>query len=98
MMLCYCVHIFKNFFVLCVFYKPARFLFTNNTSCVLLFQGDSGGPLQVFREDPYCMYSLIGITSFGIGCGDQEVNNFNIYVRVFYYIPWIESIVWPGET
>ncbi|CAG9823349.1 unnamed protein product [Phaedon cochleariae] len=52
-------------------------------------QGDSGGPLQLQQDGR--MY-LIGITSFGIGCGRPESPG--VYTRVSYYIPWIESIVW----
>ncbi|CAH1398757.1 unnamed protein product [Nezara viridula] len=55
-------------------------------------QGDSGGPLQVTRTDPYCMYSQIGITSFGVGCG---LITPGVYTRVSAYVPWIENIVWP---
>uniref|UniRef100_A0A1B6DI71 Peptidase S1 domain-containing protein n=1 Tax=Clastoptera arizonana TaxID=38151 RepID=A0A1B6DI71_9HEMI len=54
-------------------------------------QGDSGGPLQVRLQEPYCMYSLIGITSFGKLCGG---NTPAIYTRISYYTPWIENIVW----
>jgi len=55
-------------------------------------QGDSGGPLQVRLSDPYCMYSQVGVTSFGSGCGGDRPG---VYTRVSYYVPWIESIVWP---
>jgi secreted trypsin-like serine protease len=55
-------------------------------------QGDSGGPLQVVLEKPYCMYSVVGVTSFGKFCGFK--NSPAIYTRVSSYIHWIESIVW----
>ncbi|KAJ9594346.1 hypothetical protein L9F63_014222 [Diploptera punctata] len=55
-------------------------------------QGDSGGPLQVVLEKPYCMYSIVGLTSFGKFCGYK--NSPAIYTRVSSYIPWIENIVW----
>ncbi|XP_014259171.1 serine protease snake-like isoform X2 [Cimex lectularius] len=55
-------------------------------------QGDSGGPLQITLKKPYCMYSIIGITSFGKNCG-QSIPG--VYTRVSHFIPWIESIVWP---
>lgn len=55
-------------------------------------QGDSGGPLVVLNNDYYCMYSLIGITSTGKDCGGAAPG---IYTRVYNYISWIESIVWP---
>lgn len=52
-------------------------------------QGDSGGPLQVVLEE-YCMYSIIGVTSFGRFCGFP--NSPAIYTNVSHYIPWIESV------
>ncbi|CAH1398758.1 unnamed protein product [Nezara viridula] len=55
-------------------------------------KGDSGGPLQVHLKDPYCMYSQIGISSFGIGSGSTTPG---VYTRVSAYVPWIENIVWP---
>uniref|UniRef100_A0A224XHV2 Putative trypsin-like serine protease n=1 Tax=Panstrongylus lignarius TaxID=156445 RepID=A0A224XHV2_9HEMI len=55
-------------------------------------QGDSGGPLQVALSEPYCMFSQIGITSFGRACGS---NIPGVYTRVSNYISWIEKIVWP---
>lgn len=64
--------------------------------CVDLFQGDSGGPLQVILAQPYCMYKLLAITSKGsVACGSEH--SFNLYSRVFWFLPWIESVVWPGE-
>ncbi|XP_012264277.2 serine protease snake-like [Athalia rosae] len=56
-------------------------------------QGDSGGPIQRVLEDPYCMYSIVGITSFGKFCGFK--NSPAIYSRVSSYVDWIEGIVWP---
>lgn len=55
-------------------------------------QGDSGGPLQVILKKPYCMYEIIGVTSFGKFCGFRSSPA--IYTRVSHYIKWIESIVW----
>ena len=40
-----------------------------------------------------CMYDVIGITSFGASCGYAVPA---IYTRVYKYVPWIESIVWPN--
>lgn len=57
-------------------------------------QGDSGGPLQVFHPNQYCMYSIIGVTSFGKGCGLAGTPA--VYTRVYTYVPWIENIVWPN--
>ena len=62
-------------------------------------QGDSGGPLQVSTRndtraaaEPYCMYKIVGITSFGQACGYSAPG---VYTRVYHFVPWIESIVWP---
>ncbi|XP_021921295.1 serine protease snake-like [Zootermopsis nevadensis] len=55
-------------------------------------QGDSGGPLQVVLDNPYCMYSVVGVTSFGKFCGFK--NSPAVYTRVSSYVPWIESVVW----
>ncbi|XP_020300103.1 serine protease snake-like [Pseudomyrmex gracilis] len=56
-------------------------------------QGDSGGPLQRVLEDPYCMYSIVGVTSFGKFCAFKSMPA--IYTRVQSYLDWIENIVWP---
>lgn len=56
-------------------------------------QGDSGGPLQIHRFK--CLYTVIGITSYGKDCGIP--GSAGMYTRVSYYVPWIESIVWPVE-
>ncbi|XP_011497272.1 PREDICTED: serine protease snake-like [Ceratosolen solmsi marchali] len=56
-------------------------------------QGDSGGPLQRIINEPYCMYSLVGVTSFGKFCGFE--NSPAVYSKVSSYTDWIESIVWP---
>lgn len=58
-------------------------------------QGDSGGPLQYVLEDVHCMYSIIGVTSFGKFCGFS--NSPAVYVRVSNYIPWIVQTVWPQD-
>lgn len=55
-------------------------------------QGDSGGPLAVLHHLYVRMYTVIGITSIGRDCGGISPG---IYTRVFNYIPWIQSIVWP---
>ncbi|KAF5276224.1 hypothetical protein FQR65_LT04029 [Abscondita terminalis] len=56
-------------------------------------QGDSGGPLQIIHPRAYCMYSIVGITSFGKACGVANVPG--VYTRVSNYVDWIEKIVWP---
>ncbi|CAH1365893.1 unnamed protein product [Tenebrio molitor] len=56
--------------------------------------GDSGGPLQIHHVDDgmYCMYDIIGVTSFGKSCFGES----GVYTRVSNYIKWIEDIVWPS--
>uniref|UniRef100_A0A182F4Q7 Uncharacterized protein n=1 Tax=Anopheles albimanus TaxID=7167 RepID=A0A182F4Q7_ANOAL len=54
-------------------------------------QGDSGGPLQVtlssfFYQHPF----IVGVTSFGRGCG---TGSSGVYQLVADHIPWIESVV-----
>ncbi|XP_077285596.1 serine protease snk-like [Arctopsyche grandis] len=55
-------------------------------------QGDSGGPLQIQDPEIACAYQLIGVTSFGVGCGGA--NSPAVYTRISSYIDWIESVVW----
>ncbi|XP_076651153.1 venom protease-like [Halictus rubicundus] len=57
--------------------------------------GDSGGPLVILNQDYNCMYSLVGITSFGGFCGSVIPG---VYTRVSNYIPWIEKTVWPDSV
>ncbi|XP_068913732.1 venom protease-like isoform X2 [Tenebrio molitor] len=52
-------------------------------------QGDSGGPLQT--EGNSTIFSIVGITSYGIGCGSKYPG---IYTRISSYLNWIEGIVW----
>ncbi|KZC05938.1 Serine protease snake, partial [Dufourea novaeangliae] len=56
-------------------------------------QGDSGGPLQIVHPKNSCLFQVVGITSFGIGCAFP--NNPGVYTRVAHYLNWIEDIVWP---
>ncbi|XP_031631877.1 serine/threonine-protein phosphatase 6 regulatory ankyrin repeat subunit C-like [Contarinia nasturtii] len=53
-------------------------------------QGDSGGPLQYFTANK-TVATVVGIVSFGVGCGSSLPA---IYTRVAYYLDWIEPIVW----
>ncbi|XP_041979585.1 serine protease persephone-like [Aricia agestis] len=55
-------------------------------------QGDSGGPLQGLTGTDG-LYRIIGITSFGRGCGSPVPG---VYTRVAHYLDWIESQVWPN--
>lgn len=59
-----------------------------NDSCL----GDSGGPLQFFSSDESTVATVIGIVSYGIGCGASLPS---VYTRIAHYLEWIEPIVWP---
>ncbi|CAH0396140.1 unnamed protein product [Bemisia tabaci] len=58
-------------------------------------QGDSGGPFGLPSPDNVCQHILVGVTSFGKFCGQE--NSPGVYTRVSSYLPWIENIVWNGE-
>uniref|UniRef100_A0A8C3RIJ6 Peptidase S1 domain-containing protein n=1 Tax=Cyanoderma ruficeps TaxID=181631 RepID=A0A8C3RIJ6_9PASS len=51
-------------------------------------QGDSGGPLVCYHPDTDTYY-LIGIASFGVGCGRPKYPG--IYVRLSQYRKWIKA-------
>lgn len=53
-------------------------------------QGDSGGPLQYFPSKN-SLANIVGIVSYGIGCGNLLPS---LYTRVAFYLDWIEPIVW----
>ncbi|XP_008579100.1 PREDICTED: transmembrane protease serine 11G-like, partial [Galeopterus variegatus] len=50
-------------------------------------EGDSGGPLVISRGRN--IWYLIGIVSWGIGCGKE--NKPGLYTKVTYYRDWIKS-------
>ncbi|KAK2721878.1 trypsin-1-like [Artemia franciscana] len=50
-------------------------------------QGDSGGPLVLKSSEGY--YELMGVVSFGFGCGRQKYPG--IYTRVSSFLPWIDE-------
>ncbi|XP_063543888.1 trypsin-1-like [Cydia strobilella] len=54
-------------------------------------QGDSGGPLTIQNRQIHCMYTVVGVTSFGKGCGN--IGDPGMYTKVSHYVDWIESIV-----
>ncbi|XP_013860681.1 transmembrane protease serine 13a isoform X2 [Austrofundulus limnaeus] len=51
-------------------------------------QGDSGGPL-VCQGQENNLWNLVGITSWGAGCGEQ--NKPGVYTKVRNVLPWIYS-------
>uniref|UniRef100_A0A8D8EVJ1 Serine protease persephone n=1 Tax=Culex pipiens TaxID=7175 RepID=A0A8D8EVJ1_CULPI len=55
--------------------------------------GDSGGPLH-FLDETVSRFFLVGVTSFGLGCGETA----SIYTRVAAYLDWLEPIVWPDSA
>ena len=58
----------------------------------IIFQGDSGGPLHcpVSKFGPNeSKYSVCGITSWGIGCGNKGFPG--VYIRVEQYLDWIDK-------
>lgn len=56
--------------------------------CGVSWQGDSGGPLVCYHPDTD-KYYLIGIASFGVGCGRPRYPG--IYVRLSQYRTWIKA-------
>ncbi|XP_063836138.1 serine protease snake-like isoform X1 [Ostrinia nubilalis] len=58
-------------------------------------QGDSGSPLQVPSKENQCIFNIVGLTSFGAKCA--KTGQPAVYTRVYSYLDWIESVVWPGE-
>ncbi|CAG0895115.1 unnamed protein product [Darwinula stevensoni] len=55
-------------------------------------QGDSGGPLMLPLSPDSCVYTIVGIVSTGVGCGNPDFPGF--YTQVSSYLDWIEGIVW----
>ncbi|XP_076245966.1 transmembrane protease serine 9-like [Calliopsis andreniformis] len=51
---------------------------------------ESGGPLVMLTETGD---TLVGITSFGVGCGTDVPD---VYAAVHSYLDWIEEQVWPN--
>lgn len=58
----------------------------------LILDADSGSSLLIYNHEVECMYTLVGLTSFGIrNCGTPGVPG--IYTRVYRYLDWIEEIL-----
>src|SRR5262249_31949823 len=51
--------------------------------------GDSGGPL--FAQGPGGTFTLVGLTSWGEGCGNTDKGLYGIYTRVARYADWIQQ-------
>ncbi|PIK42352.1 putative low-density lipoprotein receptor-related protein 4 [Apostichopus japonicus] len=76
-------------------YRERGIIFTKNMFCAGYrrggadaCQGDSGGPYAVKEAD---RWYLIGIVSWGIGCGDAGSDG--VYTRYSKYHQWLERIV-----
>ncbi|CAG9130135.1 unnamed protein product [Plutella xylostella] len=71
----------------------------NLTGGVDTCQGDSGGPFQVELDLPEDMsgrmHYVLGITSFGVGCGRPDTPA--VYTAVSFFTRWIEENIWPDE-
>ncbi|NXG41033.1 FA10 factor, partial [Psilopogon haemacephalus] len=59
-----------------------------NTEVADACKGDSGGPFTVSYRNTWF---LLGIVSWGEGCGEK--GKYGVYTRVSNYIPWIKEIV-----
>ncbi|GBP89657.1 Serine protease snake [Eumeta japonica] len=75
------------------FQESSQMCYGHKTKARDTCQGDSGGPLQIANEHVHCMYTIVGIISYGLPCGIVGVPG--IYTRVANYVPWIETTVWP---
>jgi len=54
---------------------------------VIRLQGDGGGPLVCERAGSWY---LVGIVSWGVGCGQPGVPG--VYVKVSHYLDWLRQI------
>ncbi|XP_030050857.1 transmembrane protease serine 12 [Microcaecilia unicolor] len=58
-------------------------------------QGDSGGPFSCYIREQKKFY-LMGITSFGFGCGHPRFPG--IYLRATNYKNWIENVILEDDS
>lgn len=58
----------------------------DSTTC----QGDGGGPIFTYHSESG-VSTLVGVTSWGVGCGPHLPS---VYTRIASYVDWIESVVW----
>lgn len=59
-----------------------------NKFVIFVLKGDGGGPL-VCQDDGY--FELVGLVSWGFGCGRVDVPG--VYVKVSSFIGWINQII-----
>lgn len=77
----------------CAYYDP-NYNYTEDNCRVL-----SGGSLQYFPSHSL-LPTVVGIISFGMKLNGQSIcyKQFPlIFTRVAYFVPWIESHVWPFD-